>query len=465
MFRLFLFSFVLFSATIDLKAQIPGLSQLIKKVDPSVVKVYTVNSRNAFESQGSGVIITSNGICVSNYHVLIGAKKAVVITSNGQKFDITKIIDYSRENDLVKFKIDIGNQTTPPVDMSESLPLKGANVFAVGYPHGFKIEGESTLSTGIISGIREKNGEKIIQTTTPFTHGSSGGGLFDTNGKLIGITSGTFSDDVKDRHANLNKVIPAVLVNKLSNNLNLSLESFYNKIKNDEYFIKGMLAYENLDFKTASEFFTGHLLDYPEDAIAWFRLGNCLHQLGRHRMNEEMLYTALNCFDLSISLDSNYYFTWGQAAVVNATLGNISQAKYYATVAYKIEPDNSFTNYAVGKVAAADRDWTTAVKFFGYAINKADSWDQANKMHQWYLERAISNAWAGNDYNAEHDYKKCLSLNAQNLDALFWYGNFLGRKNRYAEACAQWRKLKYLSPKYNMGGKSVDQMLQMGRCN
>jgi len=461
MFRLFLLSFVLFSATIDFNAQIPGLSQLIKKVDPSIVKVYTINSRNAFESQGSGVIISNNGICVSNYHVLIGAKKAIVIAADGQKFDITKIIDYSKENDLIKFKIDIGHQTTSAVDMSTSLPLKGANVFAVGYPNGFKLGGESTLSTGIISGIREKNGEKIIQTTTPFTHGSSGGGLFDAKGNLIGITSGTFSEDVKDRHANLNKVIPAALVNNLSKNLNLSLESFYDKIKNDENWIKGMIAYERLDWETAADYFRAHIQNYPEDATAWFRLGN---SLGHSSLDKE-INLALQCLAISISLDTNYYYAFGQAALIYEDIGDIPSARNCAYRAYQIEPNVGFTNYVVGKVAGADKDWAKASKFYGYAIENASESDKSILMHQWYLERAIANAWLKRDYSAEQDYKKCLSLNSENLDALFWYGNFLGIRKRFSEACIQFKKLKRLSPSYKMSGYSVDTFLQENNCN
>ena len=177
-----LFSTLMFFIVICSSAQISGLSTLIKKVDPSVVKVLIINDRNEYESQGSGIIISKNGICVSNYHVLIGAKKAIVVTPSGQKFDVIKIIDYSKENDLIKFKIGSGSNVFFPAVMNAVAPLKGADVFAVGYPNGFSMKGESTLSTGIISGFRDENGERVIQTSTPFTHGSSGGGLFDNTG-------------------------------------------------------------------------------------------------------------------------------------------------------------------------------------------------------------------------------------------------------------------------------------------
>jgi serine protease Do len=454
---------ILFVLTSNAQIQ-SKLPQLIKKVDPSVVKIYTIDSKNDYESQGSGVIISNNGICVSNYHVFIGAKKAIAITASGKKFAITKILDYSKQNDLIKFKLDIGAEITAPAALNSLLPQKGVEVFAVGYPNGFRIQGESTLSTGIISGIREENGEKIIQTSTPFTHGSSGGGLFDGTGKLVGITSGTFSDEVKDRHANLNKVIPVTLINKLTRNLNLTLSMFYENIKNDENFIKGMIAYESLDFETAADFFTAHIQDYPEDATAWFRLGNSFHQLGRRSLNKEILSSALQCFDISISLDTNYYHPWGQAALVYSILGEIALSKSYAFEAYQIEPNISFTNYVIGKVANEAGDYTLAIDFLGYAIEMANEYDKANLMHQWYLERAIASSWIKLDSQAESDFKTCLNLNPNNLDCYFQYGNFLVNRKRKYEACNNFRILYNKKPNYRAGQDSVKEIID-GFCN
>jgi serine protease Do len=61
----------------------------------------------------------------------------------------------------------------------------GQDVFAVGNPHAL----ESTFTPGVISGKRQDNGLNYIQTTAPITHGSSGGGLFDRYGNLVGINT------------------------------------------------------------------------------------------------------------------------------------------------------------------------------------------------------------------------------------------------------------------------------------
>src|SRR5207302_10553320 len=61
----------------------------------------------------------------------------------------------------------------------------GERVYAIGAPLCL----ENTLSEGLVSGIRQMKGSQRIQTTAPISHGSSGGGLFDAQGRLVGITS------------------------------------------------------------------------------------------------------------------------------------------------------------------------------------------------------------------------------------------------------------------------------------
>jgi S1-C subfamily serine protease len=61
----------------------------------------------------------------------------------------------------------------------------GEDVYALGNPQGL----ESTFSPGIVSAKRSENGVNYIQMTAPVTNGSSGGGLFDSRGNLIGINT------------------------------------------------------------------------------------------------------------------------------------------------------------------------------------------------------------------------------------------------------------------------------------
>jgi S1-C subfamily serine protease len=63
--------------------------------------------------------------------------------------------------------------------------MVGEEVYKIGSPSGL----ESTLGQGIISGLRQLDSQRLIQTTAPISPGSSGGGLFDQSGNVIGITT------------------------------------------------------------------------------------------------------------------------------------------------------------------------------------------------------------------------------------------------------------------------------------
>jgi tetratricopeptide (TPR) repeat protein len=143
----------------------------------------------------------------------------------------------------------------------------------------------------------------------------------------------------------------------------------------------------------------------------------------------------------------------------------MGMAYKFANEGQNLNPNNAFINYVLGKYYNQSEKREMAIKYFNIAISKVEENESNSKfLSQWYLERAIAYAWNKNDFQSEQDYKKCLYLNSQNLDALFWYGNFLAIRKRYSEACTQFRILKNISPNYKMAGYTVDQMLQMYKC-
>lgn len=169
-----------------------SLSDLYRRVKKSVFLIYTQNNNTI--SQGSAFTITNTGIAISNYHVFQNASKAIAINEDNDEFMITEILDYNKDDDYIIFRLD--NVTDMPfVELSVNLPEIGENCFTVGNPNGLS----QTLSTGIISSYRFN--DKLIQTTSEITHGSSGGPLFNDKGQVIGITTSGMGE------ANLNFAI------------------------------------------------------------------------------------------------------------------------------------------------------------------------------------------------------------------------------------------------------------------
>ena len=163
--------------------QLP-LNKLYNRYKKSVFLVYTSDGNNG--SQGSGFFISKNGLAVSNYHVFESTSQGLEIikTIDGEQFKILEVLDNSKENDYIIFRVNIGNYNIlNPIPVVSRTSKIGEDVFAIGNPRGL----ESTLSKGIISAFRENN--TLIQTTTEITHGSSGGPLLNMSGEVIGITT------------------------------------------------------------------------------------------------------------------------------------------------------------------------------------------------------------------------------------------------------------------------------------
>ncbi len=156
--------------------------QLFESISPSIVVVVAANAEGKPTGQGSGVVI-ERGAVATNCHVVERAARIVVRHKKREYPATVRWSDWDR--DLCQ--IAVPGLKAPPVAMGSVKALKvGSRVYAIGAPEGLEL----TLSEGLVSGLREAgDGYQIIQTTAPISPGSSGGGLFDEEGRLVGLTT------------------------------------------------------------------------------------------------------------------------------------------------------------------------------------------------------------------------------------------------------------------------------------
>ncbi len=141
-------------------------------------------------SLGSGVILSSDGIVVSNYHVVGGATDIHVVLNDGREFFARALIA-DRESDLAILKLE-GASNMPFLELRDEETVEvGELVLAIGNPFGIG----QTVSSGIVSGLA-RSGTFLsdgrgyfIQTDAPINPGNSGGALIDTAGRLIGVNT------------------------------------------------------------------------------------------------------------------------------------------------------------------------------------------------------------------------------------------------------------------------------------
>ncbi|MDX2217450.1 MAG: trypsin-like peptidase domain-containing protein [Burkholderiales bacterium] len=170
--------------------------EIYTDVTNSVAKVIVSDFNGNPVSTGSGVVVAP-GILITNCHVVKDGRQ-IQVKFPKETFSAT-VQSRNEERDLCQLYA--GNITARPVPVSSANTLKvGQKVYAIGSPQGL----ENTLSEGLVSALREVDGGKIIQTSAAVSPGSSGGGLFDQFGNLVGVI--TFQ---ARQGQNLNFALPA----------------------------------------------------------------------------------------------------------------------------------------------------------------------------------------------------------------------------------------------------------------
>ncbi|WP_434753187.1 S1C family serine protease [Paenibacillus amylolyticus] len=176
-----------------------NIPQVIEKVSPSVVGIIGKTTENQNGSandrynlaHGTGVIIRSNGWIVTNAHVVDELIDPVVVTTDGNTYNITESFS-DPLSDLALVKID-AKSLKPAVFAKATQAVVGETVIAIGTPISFSLRNSATV--GVISGLNRgvEASYRLIQTDTAINPGNSGGPLVNLKGEVVGINSMKFS--------------------------------------------------------------------------------------------------------------------------------------------------------------------------------------------------------------------------------------------------------------------------------
>ncbi len=176
--------------------------QIFTELSVSIARINVSNASGKPVSVGSGVVIARDTV-ITNCHVTQGGNTFQVKIGNQNYSGQLELED--RDFDLCR--LHVNGLSAPAVRLGQGQTLRsGQKVFAIGAPHGLDL----TISDGIVSALREMPGGKVIQTTAPVSPGSSGGGLFDAYGNLVGIVTFQHSQG-----QNLNFAVPAEWINDM----------------------------------------------------------------------------------------------------------------------------------------------------------------------------------------------------------------------------------------------------------
>jgi S1-C subfamily serine protease len=164
------------------------MGDLFSLITPVIVRVDVTGP--GFQASGSGIIIRNDGYVLTNEHVIDGATTIMVTLSNNQQYAAT-VSSGDVNIDLAILKM-TGSPSNLPVATlgSSSDVVIGGVVIAAGFPLGSDLPGPASFTQGIVSAIRNFQGQNYIQTDVAINPGNSGGALVNrTNARVIGVTT------------------------------------------------------------------------------------------------------------------------------------------------------------------------------------------------------------------------------------------------------------------------------------
>ena len=162
------------------------------------------------QATGSGVVITTQGHVVTNYHVVEGASDVQVLWQD--QYLSAEVVGVDELTDLAVLRV-TENVTLPAVRMGSAEEVRvGDWAIVIGNPLGQQFA--DTVTVGVISALNRELEDssivKMIQTDAAINSGNSGGGMFNTKGELIGIPSLKFSTSGEDGIASIEGIAMAI---------------------------------------------------------------------------------------------------------------------------------------------------------------------------------------------------------------------------------------------------------------
>lgn len=314
----------LITATPSTGQNAKSASKIFSLVAPSTVVIVAYDSNANKIGQGSGIVLPDK-LVATNCHVTEDASH-ITVEYDGTEYRATERFADTRRDVCI---LHASTLEAPAVVLgSTEKLLVGQRVYAVGAPRGLEL----SLSEGIISSLRNADGGRYIQTTAPISLGSSGGGLYDENGNVIGLTTFYLSDS-----QNLNFALPVewvinAMMRRGSNDASgESLTTWLNEATalQEKQDWRGLLGHSKRWTRTM-----------PEKAVAWTYLGDAYLSLEQYEQ-------SIAAFQQAININPDAY-AWFKLGVAYGKLGRHIEAENAYKESLRIDPENSWTWHGLG---------------------------------------------------------------------------------------------------------------------
>ena len=439
--KIFLILFLSFFPTVSAGAD-THLTDLVKKVQPAVVKIVVYDMNNEISGIGSGFFVDNDGHLITNYHVLQGAFSADVIAHDGGKYPIDFVVAQHRRSDLLKVKVNIPEMLIQWLGITDKVPSIAEQVLVVGSPLGL----EQSVSEGIVSAIRElPNFGKFFQTTAPISPGSSGSPVVNMEGDVVGVISfqSTFGQ-------NLNFAIAGKNVLELDNmTANKTLAEWTYSVSNQKQKLaedlcrKGFSFAINGEYKKALTFYRDATKEDPKDINTWYGLSQCYIGLGQHdeaidtyqeairiHTKDSILYynlgnyynrlgehnEAIGAYKEALRLDPNAAGIYDRLGLTYSKLGIYKKAIDAYKNAIRINPAAASSHYHIGVAHGKRGNFQSAIRAYKVAVNLNPDYGQV------FNNMGIAYGKLGKQKNVLEAFKHVIRIDPDNAFAHYEMG-------------------------------------------
>lgn len=324
-------------------------------VRDSVVTVASLDERGQIEGEGSGVVV-GTGVVVTNCHVVQEA--AAIRVRSGEKEFISSVTHWDAQRDLCR--LEVPGLAAPPVRIRGHGDVHtGEAVYAVGNPLGFGL----SVSTGIVSAVSRIKGEPQIFTSAPISPGSSGGGLFDGQGRLIGVTTRLFSGA-----QNLNVALPADWIAELPQRGSPRQQPAAASGPDPDWLNQAESLRKSAQWTKLAELAYRWRETYPTSSSASAYLGQALINMRKLDESKQALSRALQH-------DPRNAGTLGYLAAVHRELGEKEAAMDNLRRALALDPSQGYFYRLLARWQGEDGALDEAVKNIQTAI-RLQPWDE-----------------------------------------------------------------------------------------
>ncbi|MFZ2197370.1 MAG: tetratricopeptide repeat protein [Thermodesulfovibrionales bacterium] len=335
-YPLFLFFFALALSGFSPKTCLADSRSIFTENKSSVVVIYTYDKDGSQIHQASGFIAGTDGVVVTNYHVISDAA-GIKVKFENTMLDVKGLLYIDRGNDIAMLKTGGNNLPAVRIRDADTGPA-GQKIYLIGSPGGE----EKIIFDGTLSRIKHITPEKkLLLITAPVTKGCSGSPVFNENGEVIGIA--TF---LMDKAQPFYFAMPVSGIKKrLSLNKFTPLDKAALVVPENtaEHWFNLAAAYESLSlFSDASGAYQNAIRIKPEDAIAHNRLGTVYANL-------EIYSFAISEHSEAINLKPDYQEAYYNLAIDYLNSDKIQLAAETFEEAIRLKPDDakSYSNLSV----------------------------------------------------------------------------------------------------------------------